>query len=37
MAFDGCRYGFRYEGDLKPSQKGWTLHPIGGRGVVDFD
>ena len=37
MEFDGCRYGFRYEGDLKPSQKGWTLHPIAGRGVLDFD
>lgn len=36
MEFDGCRYGFRYEGDLKPSQNGWTLHPIGGKGVFDF-
>ena len=31
MEFDGCRYGIRYEGDLKPSQNGWTLHPIRGR------
>lgn len=37
MEFDGCRYGIRYEGDLKPSQNGWTLHPIKGRGLLDFN
>lgn len=37
MEFDGCNYGFRYEGDLKPSQNGWTLHPINGKGVLDFN
>lgn len=37
MEFDGCRYGIRYEGDLKPSQNGWTLHPIRGRGIIDFN
>lgn len=36
MEFDGFRYGFRYEGDLKPSHSGWTIHPIGGKGMLDF-
>ena len=25
-----------YEGDLKPSQNGWTLYPINGKGTVQF-
>lgn len=37
MEFDGCHYGIGYEGDLKPSQNGWTLYPINGKGAIDFD
>ena len=37
MEFDGCHYGIGYEGDLKPSQNGWTLYPINGKGTIDFD
>ncbi len=36
MEFDGCHYGIGYEGDLKPSQNGWTLYPINGKGAIQF-
>lgn len=36
MEFDGCHYGIGYEGDLKPSQNGWSLYPINGKGAIQF-
>lgn len=36
MEFDGSHYGIGYEGDLKPSQNGWTLYPINGKGAIQF-
>ena len=36
MAFEGVRYEVGYSGDLKPSPKGWTLHPIRGKARLDF-
>ena len=36
MAYDGFRYSIGYTGDLKPSTKGWTLHPIRGTATLDF-
>ena len=35
MWFDGCHYGIGYEEDLKPSQNGWTLYPINGKGPAE--
>ena len=36
MAYDGFCYSIGYTGDLKPSTKGWTLHPIRGTATLDF-
>ena len=36
MTFEGVRYEVGYFGDLKPSQKGWTLHPIRGKARLDL-
>lgn len=36
MEFDGFKYSVGYEGDLKPSMKGWTLHPIRGKARLDL-
>ena len=36
MEYGGYRYQISYEGDLKPSHHGWTLHPIKGKASLDF-
>ena len=36
MEFEGVTYSVSYEGDLKPSLKGWTLHPIRGKAQLSF-
>lgn len=36
MTFEDVTYVVSYVGDLKPSVKGWTLHPIRGKARLDF-
>ena len=36
MEFEGVTYSVSYDGDLKPSLKGWTLHPIRGKAQLSF-
>ncbi|MBQ3099212.1 MAG: hypothetical protein IJC66_13745 [Kiritimatiellae bacterium] len=36
MEFDGFKYQIAYDGDMKPSQNGWTMHPIKGKASIDF-
>ena len=37
MEFEGVTYSVSYNGDLKPSLKGWTLHPIRGKAQLFFN
>ncbi len=37
MEFEGVTYSVSYDGDLKPSLKGWTLHPIRGKAQLSFN
>lgn len=34
MSFDGFRYSIGYEGDLKPSRKGWLIIAVKGRSAL---
>ena len=36
MEFEGVAYSVGYNGDFKPSQKGWTLLPIRERAKLSF-
>ena len=36
MEFEGVKYSVSYDGNLKPSLKGWTLFPIRGRARLSF-
>jgi len=36
MEFDGFKYTVKYEGDLKPSVKGWTLFPVRRNCMLDL-